>query len=767
MQKPIALSGADALRALAAALLSTACLDAHALQLGNIDARSGFGEPFLARVPVTRTEGETFRGACFSILSEAPPRGQSALEGASLELRRHQRGAELVIRTAQPVSQPLVSILLSAACPGSKVPATQRRYAVALRGASVASPSTGSAATESSASSPAPATPAAATPVPSPETITTLTARPGDTLSSIAHDIFPSGRSVRADYLAAMRAANPSLADRADDAELPEGTPVALPDLRTFMRHTKTARAPARAAPSASSSTPANAAPREATAPRASKAARRAIAESPSEAPPAQAPAARKSAPSREAAAPRLRIDSGRAFELKLSGPSMDLAPSRAVTDAQRAELRKRLAILDSDDRTSAMLAMREDIRKLEAQVSELRLKLAQAPSIPAAVPAPVTPSKSSAPPVPATSAPQAPPPAPPSPPAAAAAPAPAATKATEPTPPPAPAAAPAPTTAVAPTPPSATAPTVSPPANVEVQKAPIAARPAETQGSEPKPDSEPAHKVRVVPAPASAGEWYEADWFLPAALVVVLVLLVLVVWRWRARRAAEAEGFEYEQAEEPSSEEFVVADEIAPPTRQVAAEPEPAEPGEWVQTARITAEDNVELRRRYIEERFPEILSGALAIHDPASVVKAARLLYDDGAIARAIELLQLAIEQDPTPKAPWLALFEILRRESLAQEYAILARRFGHRFAAAPEWPAVLAAGREIDPDNTLYADSTQTFDARGNDWLPAAAPATGGALAAQLRGELMQGASVSEGDLVADPTPALRKAESIDLA
>jgi len=28
-------------------------------------------------------------------------------------------------------------------------------------------------------------------------------------------------------------------------------------------------------------------------------------------------------------------------------------------------------------------------------------------------------------------------------------------------------------------------------------------------------------------------------------------------------------------------------------------------------------------------------------------------------------------------------------------------------------------------------------------------------------------MQGASVSEGDLVADPTPALRKAESIDLA
>ncbi len=46
------------------------------------------------------------------------------------------------------------------------------------------------------------------------------------------------------------------------------------------------------------------------------------------------------------------------------------------MNERQRAALRARLMVLDSDDQTAAMLAMRDSIRKLESQVRELQLKL-------------------------------------------------------------------------------------------------------------------------------------------------------------------------------------------------------------------------------------------------------------------------------------------------------------------------------------------------------------------------------------------------------
>ena len=89
-------------------------------------------------------------------------------------------------------------------------------------------------------------------------------------------------------------------------------------------------------------------------------------------------------------------------------------------------------------------------------------------------------------------------------------------------------------------------------------------------------------------------------------------------------------------------------------------------------------SENSRELRRRYIEERFPEIANRTLALEDAPSIVKGARLFYEDGALPRAVELLQFAIEDKPAEVRTWLALFEIFRLERLTGEFAALAQRF-----------------------------------------------------------------------------------------
>jgi len=60
-------------------------------------------------------------------------------------------------------------------------------------------------------------------------------------------------------------------------------------------------------------------------------------------------------------------------FRLKLSGPVLDLAPSRNMTDAQRALLREARTLLDGDDYASAMLALRDRIDTLQKRLEALQ----------------------------------------------------------------------------------------------------------------------------------------------------------------------------------------------------------------------------------------------------------------------------------------------------------------------------------------------------------------------------------------------------------
>jgi hypothetical protein len=167
--------------------------------------------------------------------------------------------------------------------------------------------------------------------------------------------------------------------------------------------------------------------------------------------------------------------------------------------------------------------------------------------------------------------------------------------------------------------------------------------------------------------------------------------------------------------------------------------------------------------------------------------VVKGARLFYEDGAITRAVELLQYAIELHPAEVRTWLALFEIFRLERLTGEFAELARRFKEHHGKSPEWPKVQYFGREIDPGNGLYqedvistletigprearrlaAAAAASFDPIAENWLNAPMDFENEVLANELRQSLMASASLTEQDLIPNPMPALRNIEMFTVA
>jgi hypothetical protein len=277
------------------------------------------------------------------------------------------------------------------------------------------------------------------------------------------------------------------------------------------------------------------------------------------------------------------------------------------------------------------------------------------------------------------------------------------------------------------------------------------------------------------------------ALWLLALLLIALAAFLAVRFVRRRREGAADEEDLPAVAEEGP----IVVADEVEPPgvAEEVVAAA-PADAGRVIASdtdlaTRLPDGDVDATRRRYIEERFPEVGSGAVALDDAASVVKAARLFYEDGALARAVELLQLAIERKPEEVKTWLALFEIFRLERLSGEFAELARRFKEQHGSSDYWRKVQYFGREIDPGNKLFQDerianfetigpaaarrmaAEANIDPITENWLNAPMDFENEVLANELRNKLMGQAGLNENDLVPNPMPALRNIEMFTVA
>jgi hypothetical protein len=750
-------------RGVLALALVLAAPAAGAVSLGEIEVRSYLGDKLDARIAVAPGAGESIRGACFSLSPDGTP-GVARFSAGELALQRSASGTYLRIRSTAPIDDPAFALGIVIACPG-QAPQGTKEFSVLV------DPRTRAAAPTVEAARPAASV--------------KLGAREGDTLASIANAIFPRDRAARSAYLKALRETNPDLAARGDREPIASNEAVALPDLRTFMQGRRTQAASSLAATGAlppASSEPAAAAPSArktpARTPRESTARRAAPAQ-----PASELPKAEQTAASREAARairpalappaaspPRARPTSG-GFQLKLSGSEVDLSRSNAIDDRSRAALRERLLMLDADDQVAAMLSMRNSLKQLEARVAELQLKLAGMPASLAGKGESTAAAKAT---------PKAEPPAPVvAPPPKAAPPAPviaSAPKLEASAPPPA-------VTAKAETTPSAPVAAKTETPQPATDSTPAAAT-AKAQPQEPRPPRAVAY-----PVPAKASTLPSWLWAVVALLVV---LVLLVAWYMlRRRRAREPEFYEEDFA--PAQDPL---DEIAPESMPIyAEEPEPLleaareERGVVASDAdlatRIPEENADELRRRYIEERFPEIVSRMIVLEDADSVVKGARLFYEDRALPRAVELLHFAIEAHPQEVKTWLALFEIFRLERLTGEFAALAQRFKQQFGESDNWRKVQYFGREIDPGNALYQEvplntletigprearrlaAAASFDPVAENWLNAPMDFENEVLANELRMVLMQHAGLTEQDLVHNPMPALRNVEMFTVA
>lgn len=718
-----------------------AALPARALVLGEVEVRSALGEPLEARIGLDVERGQTAVGACFALQREASDASAPAIGEGILNVEHRSNGTKaLRVRTLKPVVDPAVTLNLRFACPGDAAEPVRRSYTLLL--------------------DPRPA-PRVASPR-LPVIGARLDSRAADSLDAIAAKIFPSDAAARRDYAAALRLLNPAIAARSD-AAVATGEAVALPDLRAFPRSSEPRSAAATAPPSQPAAAPKPVPMRSATAPK--------PAPPPSPAAPRPAPKA-SAAPASPppspaatpapAAAPKARVANqnappsapGAGFVLRLSSGEIDLSRSRKIDDRMRAQLRERLLVLDADDQVAALLSMRDSLKRLEARVAELQLKLSAMPaSLATAVP-PSAPPKVSLP-------------------ASAAAPA-----AKPVAPPTAPLATPSPPSVATPSPPTATAP---PPA--------AGPPPAATTPPATTPPATAAPRTRAAARPdtpqAASGL---PDWLWAIAGLFIVLALALAYGLWRRSRAADAPAVWDEVPDEaalPEAAEASAADEgmfeVAPEVR--------AEMASDAELETRLPQDSNELRRRYIEERFPEIQNRTVVLEDPASVVKGARLFYEDGATPRAVELLQFATEDNPGEVRTWLALFEILRLERGSEEYAALATRFHAQHGEGEHWRKVQFFGREIDPGNPVYRDpgvntletigpreakrlaagltSVGHVDPVAENWLEAPMDFENEVLANDLRKSLMGDAGLVEDDLVPNPMPALRSVEMFTVA
>lgn len=714
--------------------ITAAALPAHALVLGELEVRSALGEALDARIVLEQADAQAVDASCFSLTREGAGGIPTIGEGI-LTVERATGRPVLRIRTLGGIYEPALALRVRAACPG-EAGAVLRQYSVLLDPRPgiqvvaappvlerIGSPGSATELAGASAGAPQPAPPVAS-----------LRARGGDSLRSIAAAVFPRDRLAQAQYLSALREANPALASQPVGDTLAEGTVIALPDLRTYARAAIDAsRAPARQ-----------------ERPRRAPAEAKPVADAPGSrarpaAPGARAQSAPPSTPAR-AAAPAPRV--GDAFVLKLSSSEVDLSRTRGVDDRVRSQLRERLLVLDADDQVSALLAMRNSLRQLENRVSELQLKLAAMPPSLAAGKV-----------------------------AEGAAPAKAAQPGATPA---APAAEPIVATPAAEAPSAASGPSPAPVVSA-TPAAPVAPAPAPataTAEEAPKPAAEPAAPSRPSPRQPSRFELSPWLWGLVALLTVLALLLA---WSLRRRRSQSEELYEYEDQQAVSPDEVAAP---AEPLGELQRDDLRATIESDAHLPTRLADDSSQLRRRYIEERFPEVANRTISLEQPDSVVKGARLFYEDGAVTRAVELLQFAIEENPDEVRLWLALFEIHRLEGNTEAFAALARRFRERHEKSGYWLKVQYIGREIDSANPLYRDESfskletigpstarrlaaATYDPIAENWLNAPMDFQNQVLASELRRALMTYAAVAEQDLVPNPMPALRNVEMFTLA
>ena len=111
-------------------------------------------------------------------------------------------------------------------------------------------------------------------------------------------------------------------------------------------------------------------------------------------------------------------------------------------------------------------------------------------------------------------------------------------------------------------------------------------------------------------------------------------------------------------------------------------------------------------IRDRYISVRFAGVARGAADLENPKRVIKAARLAFEDGEGEAALELLQLAIAQNPVDPSLRIAELDLAWRMGETDRFLDAARAFQALFPRSPEGPEIARLARGIAPEDALLA-------------------------------------------------------------
>ena len=118
-------------------------------------------------------------------------------------------------------------------------------------------------------------------------------------------------------------------------------------------------------------------------------------------------------------------------------------------------------------------------------------------------------------------------------------------------------------------------------------------------------------------------------------------------------------------------------------------------------------------IRERYMSARFPGVVRSAADLHSEEMVIKSARLFFEDGQVELALELLDLAIEENCRCEAVRLAQLEILFLTRDAKGYVERASAYRSAHPTSEAWAEVKRLGQALAPGEALFGSASGPRD------------------------------------------------------
>jgi hypothetical protein len=118
-------------------------------------------------------------------------------------------------------------------------------------------------------------------------------------------------------------------------------------------------------------------------------------------------------------------------------------------------------------------------------------------------------------------------------------------------------------------------------------------------------------------------------------------------------------------------------------------------------------------IRDRYIGARFPGVARDGADLRAVDRIIKSARLHFEAGEFAAALELLDLAVEESPHESSLWLARLEILFLSRDREGFIAGAQAFRDSRPGHDAWTEIQRLGRQIAPGEALFGATIAARD------------------------------------------------------